>query len=260
MPARNYIELIEKTFAVLDVLAQHQEGCALKQIAAQTGLVKSSVFRILHTLKELGYVEQMGPEGAYQSTLKILALSRAAVTRDLLIRMARPHLHKLRDDLGESAWLGEKLRDCILLVDAVEAPRRLRLSLDIGDSCPMHATAIGKVIAAYLPAEELEERLGAGALPAYTEKTIRDRDRLKKHLAQIRRQGYAINNEETMESAWLVGAPVFDASHRVCAALSMGALVSRSKGDWRTAMIEAVVSQADAMSKRLAQVGYRSPR
>jgi IclR family acetate operon transcriptional repressor len=259
LAARNYIELVEKTMRVLEVLAQHPGGCALKEIAARTGLVKSSVFRILHSLKQLGYVEQAGPEARYHSSLKVLSLARAVATHEVVINVARPHLQRLRDQLGESAWLGQRFRDGVLLVDAVEAPRRLRLSLDIGDSCPWHAAAIGKAIGAFLSPEELQARLGTAPLPRFTQRTITDRRRLQSHLAQVRRQGYAVNNEETIESAVVVGAPVFDALHRVCAAVSVGTVAVRWKGKFRASIVAAVQQEAAAISRKLEQLSYRAP-
>jgi DNA-binding IclR family transcriptional regulator len=260
LPARNYIELVEKTMRVLEVLAQHPGGCALKEIAALTGLVKSSVFRILHSLKELGYVEQSGPEARYHSSLKVLSLARAVATHEVVINIARPHLQNLRDQLGESAWLGQRFRDGVLLVDSVEAPRRLRLSLDIGDSCPWHAAAIGKSIAAFLSPEELDLLLGDGPLPRFTQRTITDRRRLQAHLAQVRRQGFAVNAEETIESAVVVGAPIFDALHRVCAAVSVGTVATRWKGKFRDTMAAAIQREASSISRKLSQLSYRAPR
>jgi IclR family acetate operon transcriptional repressor len=259
LAARSYIELVEKTMRVFEVLAQHPGGCALKEIAARTGLVKSSVFRILHSLKELGYVEQEGPEGRYHSSLKLLSLARAVATHEVVINVARQHLQNLRDELGESAWLGQRFRDGVLLVDTVEAPRRLRLSLDIGDSCPWHAAAIGKSIAAFLPPEELAAHLGTAPLPRFTPRTLTDRRRLQSHLAQVRRQGYAVNNEETIESAVVVGAPIFDALHRVCAAVSVGTVAARWKGKVRDSIVGATQREAAAISRKLANLSYRSP-
>ncbi len=244
---------------VLEVLAQYPGGCALKEVAARTGLVKSSVFRILHSLKQVGYVDQAGPESPYHSSLKVLSLARAIATHEIVINVARPHLQSLSEHLGESAWLGQSFRDGVLLVDSVEVPRRLRLSLDIGDSCPWHAAAIGKAIAAFLPREEMEANLGSGPLKRFTPRTITDRRRLWTHLAQVRKQGYAVNDEETIEAAVVVGAPVFDGLHRVCAAISTGMLAVRWRGKVRAAVVAAVQREAAAISRKLTQVGYRTP-
>ena len=80
MAARNYIELVEKTIRVIEVLAQAGGRRSLKEIAAATGLVKSSAFRILFTLRQLGYVER-GPDGSYQLSLKVISLAKGAAAK-----------------------------------------------------------------------------------------------------------------------------------------------------------------------------------
>src|ERR1051325_3715389 len=96
MPARNHIDLVVKVMNVLEALQPSESGVSLKDVTAKVGLVKSSVFRILYTLREHGYVEQTG-DGNYRLTLKILGLVRRPAARPTLINIARPHLLGLRD-------------------------------------------------------------------------------------------------------------------------------------------------------------------
>src|SRR6266576_1061660 len=81
MPTRNQIDLVGKTMRVLEVLAELEENANLKQIVAQVGLVKSSVFRILFSLEKLGYVEHADGKGAYRLTWKTIGLGRRSATR-----------------------------------------------------------------------------------------------------------------------------------------------------------------------------------
>jgi len=151
MPARNHIDLVLKTMRVLETLAGDAETTSLKQIAQETQLVKSSAYRILYSLQQLGYVEQGDAKGTYRLTWKMVGLARRSARRVTLANVARPHLIRLRDEVWESAWLAEWRQTKAVMVDVVEASRRLQLSLDVGSDCPLHATAIGKAIAAYLP-------------------------------------------------------------------------------------------------------------
>jgi IclR family acetate operon transcriptional repressor len=256
MPARNHIELVEKTLRVLEVLS---EGALhLKGLAARVGLVKSSAFRILYTLKELGYVEQPHRNGAYRLTMKALALARSPALRPTLVNVVRPHLERLREELHESVWLAELRGRTVLLVDAAETAHQLRLSLDLGDSCPLHAAALGKAIAAWMPPAELRAALGRGKLPAYTAKTIVSRARLAAELARVRRLGYALNEEETIEGALLAGAPIFDAQRAAFAAISVAAPTARCSARKREHMIRAVRETAAAISRELAALGFRA--
>ena len=148
-------------------------------------MVKSSVFRILYTLRELGYVEQRG-RGSYCLTAKMFALASRSAIRHSLIEVAHPHLTHLRDSLNESAWLAEWRGGRAILVDVAEARHKLRLLLSIGDPCPLHASALGKSIAAFLRPEALATVLGTEALTSFTGRTITDRAQLLRELAKVR--------------------------------------------------------------------------
>jgi IclR family acetate operon transcriptional repressor len=257
MPARNHIEVIARTFRVLESLA---DGPAeLGRIAESSGLGKSSVFRILYTLRELGYVEQAGVTAPYRLSLKMAALARRTGADLTLAAAARPQLIRLRDELGESAWLAELRSAGVVLTEAAQAHHKLRLSLDLGDACPLHASAVGKAVAAHLPPGELKRLLGDGRLPRYTARTIVTRTALQAELAKVRRRGFALNQEETIEGAFLAGAPVFDAAGRVCAAVSVSAPTARCLPAKRGAMIAAVRRAAAEISRELERAGFQAP-
>jgi IclR family acetate operon transcriptional repressor len=257
MPARNHIDLVVKTMSVLEALARTEQGIGLKEIASTVGLVKSSVFRILYTLKELGYVEQSGGSGNYRLSLKILSLVRRSAQRPTLIKIARPHLIRLRDQLQESTWLAERRGNAVILVDVVESPHRLRLSFDVGDRCPIHATALGKSIAAYMSPPEVDALLSQEKLRKFTSKTISNRAEVKADLAKVRRQGFAVNDSETVEGALLIGAPVFDVENRAFAAISVSIPTARCTTDKRREIIVAVKNASGKLSTDLAQLGFR---
>lgn len=258
MPARNHVEVVARTFRVLEALA---EGPAeLREISGRSGLGKSSVFRLLYTLKELGYVEQPSATGPYRLSLKLLALARRPAGDLTLARVAHPYLVRLREQLGESAWLAEWRGGSVLLTHAAQAHHKLRLSLDVGDACPLHASALGKAVAAHLTGPERKRALGSGRLPRFTLHTITNRARLEAELAKVRRQGYALNQEETIEGAFLAGAPVFDARGRVCAAVSVSAPTARCSPAKREAMIAAVKRATAEISQELARLGFEAPQ
>lgn len=259
MAARNHIDLIVKTMKVLETLAQNAEGAGLKDIAAHVGLVKSSVFRILFTLKELGYVEQTSESGPYRLTFKTTGLVRRSVERPALLNLARPRLVHLRDTLQESVWLAELRRHGVVLIEVIEAPHRLKLAFDVGDISPFHATALGKAIAAYLTPKQLDLLLPKGKLPKLTRHTLTSRTELKAELIRVRRQGYAINDEETIEGVILVGAPLFDSLGRVFAGISVSAPTVRCSAKKRREMVEQVLATSRAITGDLRDVAFKAP-
>jgi IclR family acetate operon transcriptional repressor len=260
MAAKNHIELVVKTMAVLEALASNEYGKPLKDIAQEIGLVKSSAFRILFTLKETGYVEQPEANGAYRLTLKTAALARRNAARLGLATIARPHLVMLREKLDESVALAERLSNSVILIDVLETSRPLRLTFHIGDDCPIHATALGKAVAAYLSAEELGQFLHGSRLPQYTQRTHTTLRALKADLERTRKAGYALNDEETVSGAVIVGAPVFDARASVCGAVSVNIPTVRCSAARKKQLIAAVVEVCARISADLAGAGYvRTP-
>src|SRR5258707_12770089 len=129
MAAKNYIELVEKTMRVLEIMGAQEDSVPLADIAARAGLVKSSTFRILFTLVELGYVERALGNGTYVATLKLRGLGGGAGARSTLVTIAKAHLQQARDKLCESAWLAELLDSEVVLVAVEEAPHPLPLAV-----------------------------------------------------------------------------------------------------------------------------------
>ncbi|MCW5982774.1 MAG: IclR family transcriptional regulator [Bryobacteraceae bacterium] len=255
MPARNHIEVIEKAVRVLESLAGADGGKSLKDIAAEVGLVKSSAFRILYTFKSLGYVERSAERGNYALSLKVLALARGAAGKATLTNAARPHIERLRDELGESVWLAERRGDRVYLIEEAEGYHPLRLSLHRGDPSPLHASAVGKAIAAYLPDSEREAALGDGPFTRYTGHTLTDKAAVMANLAEVRKLGYAVNDEETIEGAILVGAPIFDAAGRVCAGIALSAPKARCTPGLFDAIVRCTKCCARDISAALAELG-----
>jgi DNA-binding IclR family transcriptional regulator len=259
MPARNHIDLTVKTMSVLESLVESAEGANLKDVAERLGLIKSSVFRILFTLKELGYVEQISESGRYRLTFKTTALVRRSIEHLTLSKLARPHLANLRDRLQESVWLAEQRRHGIVLIDVMEASHPLKLAFDVGDLCPVHATALGKAIAAYLNPEQVDALLPKGKLPKFTCRTLIRRSELKAELLRVRQRGYAMNAEETIEGAILIGAPLFDSLGKVFAAISVSVPTARCSSGKRKQIIEQVLAASSAITRDLRDAAFKAP-
>jgi IclR family acetate operon transcriptional repressor len=259
MPARNHIDLTVKTMNVLESLVDSAEGASLKDVAARLGLIKSSVFRILFTLKELGYVEQVSESGRYRLTFKTTGLVRRSIGHLTLCKLARSHLVNLRDRLQESVWLAEQRRQGIVLIDVVEASHPLKLAFDIGDLCPVHATALGKAIAAFLAPEQVAGLLPKGKLPKLTSRTLTNRGELTAELVRVRQRGYAINAEESIAGAILVGAPLFDSLGRVFAGISVSAPTARCSPKKRMEIVEQVLAASRAITRDLRDAAFKAP-
>lgn len=260
MPARNDVAVVARTMAVFEALARFEGSAELKSVAAKTGIGKSTVFRILYTLKKLGYVEQASQGGAYSTTAKVFSLARSPVKKPRLTTIAHPYLVRLRDQLQESAWLAQWRRGVAILVDVVESEQPLRLSYDVGDRCPLHASALGKSIAAQLSEPELEALLQAEQFTKFTRHTIGQATELRKELAKVRQRGYALNNQETVEGAVVIASPLLIGPGEIAGAISVSAPIARCPPRKREEIVKEVKKTATAIGEYLVHIGYRVPQ
>ena len=222
----NILKVVAKTFRVIEVVAQHSDGVQLGELARQCGKApKATVFRILHTLKALGYVEQDRASGAYRLTHELAWLGRSE-TRDILKRAARPHLERLRAQFEQTVGMAVLDHDQLLYIEILEGLRSVRMNATVNTYAPLHSTSLGKAILSKLDTEELTRVLGRKPLPKLTSKTITSLAQLERHLAEVRAQGHAVDDEETEPGARCVGAVISGRQGKPVGAISVSGPLS----------------------------------
>ena len=218
---KGILKVVVKTFGVIEVIAEHPNGIQLRDLAKKCGKQpKATIFRILHTLKALGYVEQNSDSGAYLLTREISWFSRGEA-RESLKRAAKPHLERLRVQFEQTVGLGVLDRDQLLYVEILEGLRSIRMNATVNTYAPLHCTSMGKAILSRLNPEDLKRIYSQRLLTRFTPKTITSIGRLERHLAEIRTRGYATDDEETEEGARCVGAAIIGSKGRAIAAISV---------------------------------------
>ncbi len=218
----HYIELIGKTVAILEVLHDHPDGLSLQRIAEKTGQIKSSAHRILRSLIHHGYIEQDAPGGAYRLGIQCLVLARRVRVATSLVELARPYSRDLCESFGESTYIAVLRDGRGVFLDVQETKRDLRLVGPLGAEVHFHATAAGKAMAAYFPKNRAEQFLAGFRREFLTKRTLVSRSQVEREWAAVRRLGYAVNDEETIQGAIFLAAPVFDAKRMICASISIG--------------------------------------
>ncbi|HIQ05460.1 MAG TPA: IclR family transcriptional regulator [Anaerolineae bacterium] len=193
---------------------------SIGELSAAAGLPRSTVYRLLSVLSDEGFVIQDGRSGKYRLGPEFVVLGGLALQQTDVRQAALPHMRALAASTGETIDL-EILHGLeVLIIEEVAGRHVLNTGGTVATLWPAHATATGKVLLAYLPADELDRRL-PDKLPALTSHTITDPDQLRAELACVRDQGYAIAAEELEPHLIAIGAPIFDASGQVTAALSI---------------------------------------
>lgn len=254
MPSRKtdiyYIEVLGKTLDVLDVFGQSDRGdLSLQEISSATKLNKNTVFRILYTLTEHGYM--LKENHSYRLGPKMAELADVRLHRRDLLSVASPYLEALRDEFGETVNLGVLDNGSIRYVDVRESRERIRLTERVGASDPLHSTALGKAHLAYLPAEEVRLLIKKTGMPKHTRKTLTTFSSLKAELETVRKTGYAVDREESMLGAFCVAAPVLNSHQLPLAAISISGPIIRFDESKLPAASEALLRSAKEIQKKL---------
>jgi len=248
------VQALDRMIQILEELALHRDGCGITMLSNLTGLHKSTVHRILNTLMSRGYISKNNENGKYSLGVRILYLSSAILDRMDVRTVARPFLERLCRDTDEVVHLSTLDGTEAVYIDKVESPNKsVRMYSQIGKRVPLHCTGVGKILLAWLPEKEVEYILSIKGMDAYTKNTITNMEDMKKHLAEIRKNGYAVDELEHEEEIRCVAAPIFDISGKVIASVSVSGTIMHITPDRMPKLTEEVLKTAKDISY---QLGY----
>jgi len=252
----NYpIKVLDKTFSILDILLQHGSTMHMTEIAEKLGFYPSTIHRILDTLRHWGYVEQDPKSQKYRLGLKLLELGMAKLHQMDLAREATPYLKELVKQCNETVHLGVLEGGEVLYLAKEESSQTIRMISYVGKRAPLHCTALGKVLLAYLSAEERKKILEEKVLPRLTENTITDKMELEQELDKVREQGFALDREENEKDVRCVAAPIRNHQGEAIAAISISSPIFRLDKNVQNSLKEALIETSKKISMRL---GYNS--
>lgn len=227
MPAQTGSQTLDRALNVLIAIAENgASGLSLAECTAILGYSKPTTHRILRTLARRGFVRVDEQNATYSLGLTTLRLGMDFLEQLDIRREALPLLRALAHESGETVHLGVLQGSEVVYIEKVESAHAVRMFSRVGHTMPTYSTGIGKAILAFLPEEELERALPP-RLERRTPTTITDRATLRRHLAEIRGQGYSTDDVENEEGIRCAGAPVFDHSGTVCAGISVAGPASR---------------------------------
>ncbi len=240
---------IAKGFSLLEALLAEGGSASLHALAERAGLPKPSAHRMLAQLEEIGAVKRELDGKGYAVGDALMALSLGAAGVAVRLGGARDVMAGLVETVGETCNLGVLDGRSVLYLERVECAHALRLHLRAGSRVPLHATAVGKLILAYAPAEK-RDLLLAGPLPKLTARTL-DRAALEAELPGIRRTGLSVNREEATPGVGGVAAPVFGPGGAFVAGLSIHAPLARGAAAARAGGAGARRAAADRIGRTL---------
>ncbi|TVQ26648.1 MAG: IclR family transcriptional regulator [Spirochaetaceae bacterium] len=220
------VPAVERTHRILwELHMASPQGIGASKLAEKLDLPRSSAYRLVRSLKVLGYLSETGVGGRLTLGPSILDIARSAFRSHDLVSVARPYLTRLSSICGQTVKLSAERGNEVEVLDCVESPHPFRLSARIGSRFPITAGAASKVLLAYMP-ETLQSRVLDEPLPRFTENSITDRNTMAKCLLEIRRDGVATDDEEHAPGIRALAAPVFDSLGRCIAAVSIAYLAA----------------------------------
>jgi DNA-binding IclR family transcriptional regulator len=243
------VQSVDRALLVLEIVAKLGQA-GVTEIAAELGVHKSTVSRLLAVLESRGYVEQVSGRGKYRLGFSIARLARASSGRLDLVKFSQDVCDGLAADVGETTNVAILAGDRIINVAEAIGPAEITLRTWVGQSCPAHATSSGKVLLAGLDAEDVRSRFGAG-LETFTDNTVAKIADLQRQLAIVRERGWASVSEELEVGLNAVAAPVYDDDAQVIAALSVSGPSYRLGEDKFEEIAKRTIAAAEMISRRL---------
>src|SRR5579871_6837052 len=201
---------VERALAILEAVAQEPDGLSNAEISRKLQIPKSSASYILRTLEKQGYLHRDANSGKYRVGLKILSLSRGALSGIDVREVALPIMRRLTEKTNLTCHLAILDGPEAVYIEKVEPQGFIRMDTWVGRRMRVHATSVGKALVAHIAPERLEKILAERSMEKRTPKTITSMPRLLKELEKVRAQGYSIDDEENNLGARCLGAPVFN--------------------------------------------------
>jgi IclR family acetate operon transcriptional repressor len=247
------VRAVERALQLIEVFARSRGPLAISELAAKVGLPPSTVHRLVQTLMSLGYVVQYQQSKRYGVGRGIAEINRAMLLKYEFGRFARPYLEALVEATGETASLAALYGTSVIYVSQVESPAMVRVSNPVGTPVPLHCTAVGKVFLADFRPDMLEETLAYAGLTPSTSYTLTTREALERELEGIRRQGYALDDQEYAEGVRCLAVGLRGSSGAVVAALSVCGPLSRMSDGRLSELARLVVEIADRFAQRMRE-------
>jgi IclR family pca regulon transcriptional regulator len=225
-PGDSYVQSFARGLEVIRSFSAQAPQQTLSEVAARAGLTRAGARRILLTLQQLGYVETDGK--LFTLTPRILDLGFAYLSSMPIWNLAEPVMEGLVAQVKESCSAAALDGTDIVYVMRVPTHKIMSISLGVGSRLPAYCTSLGRVLLAGLPDEEVRERLRASKRDPLTRHTVTDVPALMAKVAQARKQGWSLVNQELEEGLISLAAPLINRAGRTVAALNISGQANRT--------------------------------
>ena len=246
---------IQKAFAILEHFTTEKSEWGVTELAKAVGSNKSTIYRMLATLEQLGVIRQNTDSDKYSLGLKLFELGNRVKVHASFVKQTHSELEKVAEDIRETVHLAILKNNQVFYIDKAESPQGLAMSTNIGTYRAAHATSLGKVLLAFTPNSSLEVSINKllinNSLSKITNHTITEKSTLITALQKVKNQGYAIDREEFEIGLICVAIPVFNQKNEVVASLSASGPANRFEEAEIEKYVGILKSGADAIRLKI---------
>ena len=246
-------DMVGKALGLLVLLGDEPRGASAAEISRRADLPFSTTYRLLGSLTRDGFVDYEPDGRRYHLGLRIFQLGQRVSNHHGFAGTALPILRRVTEETGEATILS--VRDGIhhLTVNKVDGPQTFRVTSDPGFLGALHTTSVGKALVAFAEDEDRERLLEELPLEPLTALSITDRDAFRAEIEKVRRQGYAVMDEENEMGMRAVAVPVFNSQGIAFASLATAVPVFRLSMEALVALVPLLQAAAVELSARLPQ-------
>jgi IclR family acetate operon transcriptional repressor len=242
---------LERGLAILELLDQHACGLTIERIAEKTGFPKNGVFRVAMTLWSLGYLTRDEQTKIFMLSRRLLSLGSGLFRQTGLMEAALDVMYDFRDQVKETVLIGTLTDDCGVVLEQVLGLHPFKFMVDPGKSLALNAAAPCKAMAAFLPPAERDALVARAKFKRFNKRTITDKAKYMKELADVRQLGYAVDRAEELDGVWCIAAPVFDRHGHPLASIWVTGPADRVAGSRTAAIARHAKEHAARISRRL---------
>lgn len=250
-PGDSYVQSFARGLEVIRSFSAQSPRQTLSEVAGRTGLTRAGARRILLTLQTLGYVESDGK--LFRLTARILDLGFAYLSSLPIWNLAEPLMETLAGQVKESCSAAVLDGTDIVYVMRVSTHKIMSISLGVGSRLPAYCTSMGRMLLSALPPDQMMQLLRASERSARTRYTLTDPDELAAKIAQVRKQGWSMVNQELEEGLVSMAAAITDRTGQTVAALNISGQANRTSAKvMQDTMLPALLETAQRISERLS--------
>ena len=237
-PDRLFVESVQKAFRVLEVFESDQLDLSLVEIIARTGLNKSAAQRFTHTLHRLGYLKKDRSSRRFSLSQKVLESANSFLSVDTLVNRAMPHIIDLRRQLNMRVGVGCLHGQSAMYLIPLQSNKTAFRTAHPGFKVPVYCTSTGRALLAFRPDGEAREVIDACDRQKHTPFTITDVAVIMQEIANVRKNGFCITDQELVTADINIAAPIIDSKGVAIATVT----ASGPKSAWTRSELESKVA------------------